>query len=449
MKTKILSVLLTITCFSAACGQTLDKARLDQFLARLAEKNQAMGSLAIVKDGKVLYSRAIGYSQIERTGKKPMTMENRFRIASIGKTYGAAMILQLVEEGKLKLTDTLDKFFPQVPNAGKITILQMLSHRSGVPNISREQDPQRNWTNGISNDEKLALIAKATPDFEPDTKSSYSNSGYFLLTLILEKITGKSFAEALQERIISKIGLADTYSSTGFIDVNKKESLTYIHSGGDWQQMRQTHPSIAYGAGQIISTPNDLAKFIQALFDGKIVSKESLNQMKTIRDGEGLGMVTFTFAGRTFYGNTGGGDNYGSWLAYEPEEELAVAYTTNAKIYPVAKIVSGVIDIYYNRPFQIPSFETIAVSPDVLDKYVGVYSNSEAPVKLTFTRKEATLFFQPGNESSAALEATAPNKFQLGGGRIVFEFDATKGQMIFKRGGGERVFTKEREPSEK
>jgi hypothetical protein len=160
-------------------------------------------------------------------------------------------------------------------------------------------------------------------------------------------------------------------------------------------------------------------------------------------------MVTFTYAGETFYGNTGGGDNYGSWLAYEPEEKLSVAYCSNAKNYPVADIVSGTIDIYYHRPFQIPTFETIAVGPEILDKYVGVYSNSEAPVKFTIARKEATLFVQPGNESAAALEATAPDKFQLGGGRIVFEFDAAKGQMILKRGGGQRVFTKERKPSEK
>lgn len=444
MKTKILSALLTIAWFSAAFGQTLDKAKLDQFFDRLAEKNQAMGSLAIVKDGKVLYSRAIGYSQINRTEKKPLTAANRFRIASIGKMHSAVMILQVVEERKLELTDTLDKFFPQVPNAKKITIAQMLSHRSGIPNVRRDWDPQRNWTNGITKNEMLALIAKATPDFEPDTKQSYSNSGYFLLGLILEKITGKSYAEALEERITSKIGLAETYTAAGYIDVNKNESLTYIHCGGDWEQVRETHPSIAYGAGQIMSTPIDMAKFIQALFDGKIVSKESLNRMKTIRDGEGLGMVPFTFAGKTFYGGTGGGDNYGSWLAYQPEEKLAVAYTTNAKIYPVANIVSGAIDIYYNRPFQIPTFETIAVSPEVLDKYVGVYSSSEAPVKFTITRKDARLFVQPGKESATALEATAPDKFQLGGGRIVFEFDAAKEQMIHKRGGGERVFTKEK-----
>jgi hypothetical protein len=154
-------------------------------------------------------------------------------------------------------------------------------------------------------------------------------------------------------------------------------------------------------------------------------------------------MTTFTFAGKTFYGETGGGDNYGSWLAYQPEEKLAVAYTTNAKVYPVKDIVSGVIDIYYNKPFQIPTFETIAVSPEVLDKYVGVYSSPEAPVRFTITREGATLFVQPGSESAAPLEATAQDKFQLGGGTIVFEFDAAKKQMIIKRGGGQRVFTRE------
>ena len=187
-----------------------------------------------------------------------------------------------------------------------------------------------------------------------------------------------------------------------------------------------------------------MAKFIQALFDLKLISQESLNQMKTMRDGEGLGMVTFTFAGKTFYGDTGGGDNYGAWLAYEPEEKLAVAYTTNAKVYPVANIVSGVVDIYYNRPFQIPALESIAVSPEVLDKYVGVYSSPDAPAKCTITRDGATLFVQPpGAQSAVPLEATAEDKFQIEGA-AVFEFDAAKNQMTVKRRGGERVFTKEK-----
>jgi CubicO group peptidase (beta-lactamase class C family) len=100
--------------------------------------------------------------------------------------------------------------------------------------------------------------------------------------------------------------------------------------------------------------------------------------MKTMRDGEGSGLVAFTFAGKTFYGHTGGGDNYGAWLAYEPEEKLAVAYATNAKVHPVRDIVTGVVDIYYHRPFQVPTFETVTVSPDVLDRYVGVFERCRA-----------------------------------------------------------------------
>jgi D-alanyl-D-alanine carboxypeptidase len=448
MKVKILfTTLLTLALFTAGYAQTLDKAKLDQFFDRLAEKHKAMGSLTIVKDDQVVYTRAIGYAQIDGSVQKPLTAANRFRIASITKMFTATMILQLVEEGKLKLTDTLDKFFPQIPNAKRITIVQILSHRSGIPNVRRDQNSQGNVnTTPITKDEMLALIAKATPGFEPDSKQSYSNSGYFLLGLIIEELTGKPYEEALKERITSKIGLKDTYTATGNIDVNKNEALTYIHFGGDWKPVAETHPSILFGGGQIVSTPNDLAKFIQALFDGRIVSKENLDQMKAIRVGDvlGLGMEAFTFAGKTFYGHAGGGDNYGSWLAYQPEEKLAVAYTTNAKIYPVVNIVRGVIDIYYHKPFELPALESISVNPDVLDRYVGVYSSPDAPAKATITRDGSTLFFQPPGASSAVpLEATAEDKFQIEGA-AVFTFDAAKNQMTVKRRVGERVFTKEK-----
>jgi len=445
MKIKIsFATLLTLASFTAGYGQTLDKAKLDQFFDRLAEKNKAMGSLTIAKDGNVLYARAIGYSQINGTERKPLTAANKFRIGSITKMFTATMILQLVEEGQLKLTDTLDRFFPQISNAQKITIVQILSHRSGIPNVRRDRSLGKTASDPMTKDEMLALIVKATPEFEPDTKHSYSNSGYQVLGLIIEKLTGKSYGEALEERITSKIGLKDTYVATGSIDMKKDEALTYINTGSDWKQGAETHPSILFSAGAIVSTANDLAKFIQALFDVKLISQESLNRMKTIRDGDGLGMEPFTFAGKTFYGHTGGGDNYGAWLAYQPEEKLAVAYTTNAKVYPVKDIVSGVIDIYHNKPFQIPAFESIEVSPEVLEKYVGVYSSPDVPAKFTITREGATLFVQPGNQGAAPLEATAEDKFQLLGGRVTFEFDAAKKQMIQKRGGPARVFTKEK-----
>ena len=253
-------------------------------------------------------------------------------------------------------------------------------------------------------------------------------------------MTGKSYAQALEERITSKLGLADTYLAAASVDVSKNESLTYFNIGNDWKPGRVTHPS----SFEIVSTPSDMAKFIAALFDLELISQDSLNQMKTIRDGEGLGIVTFTFAGKTFYGNTGGGDNYGAWLAYQPEEKLVVAYTTNAKVHPVKDIVSGVVDIYYGKPFEIPAFEAIAVNQEVLDKYVGVYSSPDVPNKWTITTNGGTLFVQPGSEGAAAVEATAQDKFQLFSGRVTFDFDAAKHQMILKRAGRTIVFTKDK-----
>jgi CubicO group peptidase (beta-lactamase class C family) len=174
MRIKILPlIILSLAFFTAAHAQTLDKAKLDRFFDRLAEKNKAMGSMTLTKDGKVLYSRAIGYSQINDSRKKPSTAATRYRIGSITKMFTAVMIFQLVEKGKLKLSDTLDRFFPQVPNAGRITIAQMLAHRSGIYDFTDDRD-FRSWKmNAKTEDEMLAIIAKGKPVFEPGEKTEY------------------------------------------------------------------------------------------------------------------------------------------------------------------------------------------------------------------------------------------------------------------------------------
>jgi CubicO group peptidase (beta-lactamase class C family) len=356
--------------------------------------------------------------------------------------FTAAMIFQLVEKGKLKLTDTVDKFFPQIPNAGKITIAQMLAHRSGLYDFTDDRD-FRSWKmNAKTEDEMLAIIAKGKPVFEPGEKTEYSNSGFVLLGYIIEKVGGKPYREALKERITAKIGLNDTYLGAGKTDVGKNESFSFNYIK-DWKQETETDLSIPGGAGAIVSTPSDLTKFIQALFDGKLVSPESLALMKPVKDKYGSGIILYPLEGKTFYGHGGGIDGFSSLLIYHPEEKLALAYSTNGKGYPVTKIVSGVLDIYQNKPFQIPTFETVAVSPEVLNKYVGVYSSPQAPVKFTITRDNATLLVHRTGQSTVPLEAAAQNKFIFEATGVVLEFDSEKNQMTFKQGAREIVFTKE------
>jgi CubicO group peptidase (beta-lactamase class C family) len=271
----------------------------------------------------------------------------------------------------------------------------------------------------------------------------YSNAGYVLLGYVLEKAGGKPYSEALKERITSKIGLRDTYFGIGNTDPSRNEALSYRYIGG-WKEAAELDFSVPAGAGAIVSTPTDMTKFIQALFDLKLVSQDSLNQMKTMRDGEGMGMEPFSFAGKTLYGHTGGSGSSGAWLAYFPEERLALAYATNAKIYPVSSIVSGVFDIYWNRPYQIPALDAFDVSLEVLDRYVGVYTVAGTPAKMTVTRDGGTLYIQAGSgQSVVPLEATAENTFKIDPAPV-FEFDADKGQLTIKRPGGDVVFTKGR-----
>ena len=438
MKIKLLlGIILSLAIFSSASAQPLDKAKLDQLFDRLLEKNKGMGSITIAKDGKVLYTRSFGYGQITETIKAPLTDQTKYRISSITKMYTAVMIFQLIEEDKLKLSDRLDKFFPQIPNATKITIDQILSHRSGIPNVV----PDGSGMQPRTEEERIAEIARLQPDFEPGSRHLYSNSGYVLLGYIVEKAGGQSYQQALKDRIVSKLGLQNTYMGTGNTNVARNESLSYRYVGG-WREAREPDFSIVAGAGAIVSTPTDMVKFIQGLFDLKLISQNSLDQMKTMIDGEGMGMEPFTFAGKNLYGHTGGSSTSGAWLAYYPEEKLAMAYTTNAKIYPVKDIVNGVFDIYWNRPFEIPGFDAFKISAEVLDQYTGIYTAPGAPVKWIVTRKDSALFIEQEGGTAIPLEATEENKFTITTG-VTIEFNASKKQMTIKRPQGERVFTKD------
>lgn len=442
MKTRNLSaILLVLALFTAVSAQTqtLDKAKLDQFFDRLAEKNQAMGSLSVAREGNVLYSRTIGFSQINGTAKKASTVTTRYRVGSITKMFTSAMVFQLVEEGKLKLTDTLDKFFPQLPNARTITIAHLLAHRSGLHSFTSDADYLSWLMKPKTKDELLAVIAKGQPDFAPGEKTLYSNAGFIVLGYIVEKVTGKSYQAALKERITSKIGLKDTYLGTGTTDIGNNEAFSFSYAAS-WKQEPETHMSIPGGAGALISTPTDLVKFIQALFNLKLVSQESLNQIMQNK----YGMFTFQLVGNTLYGHGGGIDGFNSILVYWPEEKLAIAYTSNGKVYAPNNILRGVFDVYRNKPFTIPTFESVDVSTEVLDRYVGVYSSPGFPLKITVTREASTLKAQATGQGAFPLEATAPDKFKFDAAGIVMEFDAAKNQMTLKQGGRETVFNKEK-----
>jgi D-alanyl-D-alanine carboxypeptidase len=435
--------ILGLICFllNGLVAQDIHKAKLDSLFDMLSANSQAMGSIAITKGDKMIYEKAIGYSVISETEKVPATTMTRYRIGSISKMFTATMIFQMVESKKLSLDEFLNKYFPSIPNSDKITIGHLLNHRSGIHNFTN--DPAYMTYNEMPKtpEEIISVIAAGGSDFDPDTKGEYSNSNFVLLGYIVEKVSGKSYAENLDKRITSKLDLANTYVGQA-IDPGNNEAYSYTLMG-NWSQYAETDMSIPGGAGAIVSTPADLVKFIDGLFSGKLVSKESLEQMKTTRDNYGMGMFKIPFYERTGYGHNGSIDAFTASLGYFPEDDIAIAYCTNGQVYPMNEIIVGALSVVFDKPYVVPAFATIALSEEELDQYLGVYASPSFPLKLTVTRQEGTLFAQATGQMPFPLEATAIDKFKFDAAGIIIDFDRDNNTLTLNQGGGRYVFSRE------
>ncbi len=445
-KAKFLVLVVTSILFASdAFGQRLNTQKLDSLFDALLVNNKAMGSVAISKSGKLLYTKSIGFSALFDKMKIPATEKTKYRIGSITKTFTTVLVFQLIEEKKLSLTTTLDKYFPSVPSAKSITISNLLNHRSGIHNFTNDPEYLTWMTKPKTKDEMVAIIAKSPSDFQPDSKAEYSNSNFVLLGFIIEKLRKKPYSEVLAERITKKIGLADTNFGTA-ADTKRNESYSYKWMTDKWNQEPETDMSIPHGAGAIISIPSDLTKFLEALFAGKLVKPESLLKMKTIIDNYGMGLFQFPFDGKKGFGHTGGIDGFASSASYFPDDSLSVAYCTNGQVYAMNDILIGVLSIYFNRPYQIPSFETslYPVKTEDLDKYLGIYSSQQLPLKITITKNDVVLTAQATGQSSFPLDATEKDRFKFEPAGVVLEFNPKKGEMILKQGGGVFQFTKDK-----
>lgn len=437
MKTKAFLLLLGGLMSLSAVSQTLDKAKLDAYFNALETNNKFSGSVSVSKDGKTIYSRSLGFADVQ--ANKKLNETTKFRIGSISKTFTAALIFKAIEEKKLNLTDKLSSYFPTVPNASKITISNLLNHRSGIHNFTDDEDYVSWMTAPKTEAEMVAIIAKANSEFEPDSKADYSNSNYVLLSYILEKAYKKPFKEIFDQKIVKPLGLKNT-AFGGKINTANNEAYSYENN----IKTPETDISIPLGAGGIISTPNDLSRFIEALLAGKIISADSVIQMKTIKDGYGMGLFEFPFNDQKSYGHTGGIDGFTSMLSYFPESKITFALTSNSPSFKNNDIAIACLSWVNNEPFEIPEFKTYNNSTEDLDKYLGSYASANLPFKIVITKNGTTLMAQATGQSAFPLEATEKDKFAFDVAGILLEFNPQQNQMTLKQGGGSFVFTKEK-----
>ncbi|MEI7802150.1 MAG: serine hydrolase domain-containing protein [Bacteroidota bacterium] len=443
MKKIVLLLVLSLSASGFLQSQNFNKAKMDSLFDAIDAHQKAMCSITISKNGKVVYARAIGSSVIDGKQKTPATINTEYRIGSITKMFTTTIIFQLIEEGKLSLATHLSDFFPKLPNADKITIENLLYHRSGLHNFT-DDSLYLTWnTQPKTESEMLDIIGSHAPDFQPNEKTAYSNSNFVVLGYIIEKICGNSYSDILKQRITSKIGLTQTYCG-GKTDFKKGEALSYNFEKDIWTQEAETDMSIPGGAGCIVSTPTDLCKFIDALFTGKLVRAKSLKQMETIKDGMGAGMFKFPFYEKTAYGHTGGIDAFQSELTYFPIDSVSVAFCGNGMAMPMNDIAIGFMSIYYNKSYSIPEFKTVTLTEKDLEKYLGNYSSEQMPLKIIISKDGNALMAQASGQSAFPLEATEINVFEFQQAGIVMEFHPEKNEFTLKQAGGKYLFVKDK-----
>jgi CubicO group peptidase (beta-lactamase class C family) len=430
----IASILLTQITYA----QDRDWDKLRTYFNTLEENDKFMGSVAIWNEGELAFTHAVGYADVEN--EVPLTTESRFRVGSISKTFTATLIFMAVEEGKLSLDQTVDSFFPDLQKADSITIAMLVGHRSGIHNITNDPEYFDYNTQPQTRERMLEIVVEAGSDFSPGSKAQYSNSNYLLLTFILEDTYGRPFDVLLEEKITKPIGLDETYIGSA-IDMSQNECYSYSYDG-NWNKEEETNMSIPLGAGAVVSTPTELVEFIRALFAGKLVNEQSLNQMKDIKDRYGMGLFSFPFGNKTSYGHTGGIDGFSSVFGYFPEEDIAFAMTSNGVNYNPNEISIAVLSEVFGEEYEIPEFIEVEISEEILDSYVGTYTSPDLPLDLTVTREGKTLIAQGTGQSPFTLDAVSTTKFEYKMAGIELEFFPEKNEMILKQGGGSFLFTK-------
>lgn len=427
-----------------AQAQQLNTVKIDSLLNVLAAKDKMMGSLALSHNGKVVYSKAFGYAQLDGATKTPATTATRYRVGSISKTFTATMIFQLIDEGKLSLTTPLATFFPELPNAQKITIDHLLSHHSGLHSFTNDAAYGTYQLQPHTQAQMLDIIKNTKSDFEPGARAEYSNSNYVVLGYIVEKLSKMPYEKALQKRIIAKAGLkSTTYGNS--INPKNQDAYSYKPVTASWAPEVETNMSIPGGAGAIVSTPTDLIRFQEALFGGKLVSAASLEAMKTMQDGIGRGMFKGMLNKHESYGHGGSIDGFQSNIGYFPADKLAIALTTNGHSYSLNEAQIGVLSIFFGQPYKVPDFKASSFVPAVadLDRYVGTYASTQIPLKINMTKVGAALQAQATGQGPLLMAAINKDVFTFDEAGIRVEFSASKPEFTLKQGGGTYVFTKE------
>ncbi|MDO5106627.1 serine hydrolase [Capnocytophaga sp.] len=449
---KIALLFVALQCSSFVFAQSKAE-RLDSLFTSLHSKEAFHGNVLIAENGKTIFEKSYGLENIEKNTN--LTPKSVFNLASVSKQFTASAILLLEKSKKLRLSDDITKYIPELSFYKGITIEHLVHHTSGLPDymaLFREKDQT---IGTITNNDVIELFAKEQPEllFEPNQEFKYSNTGYLFLATIIERVSKTSYANYLKKHIFKPLKMNNTAVLFLYKDKLTMPNLAVGYTqdeNGNLQrdvQYAQYFDGV-YGQGRVYSTAEDLLKWAKALQNNTLFTKQqsdilfadyTLNNNQNTEYGFGLFLEESEKYGKII-NHSGSWGGYITYLEQQLTHDKTIVLLQNQALITTKIPVKAIRSILYNEPLK--SEKPIALQSEDLDKYLGTYSNNEIGLDIVITKKGNVLYSQATEQPEIPLEAYENHTFKFEPANIKLIFNPDENVFELRQGSMGFIFKK-------
>lgn len=422
------------TAPAAAVADPALAARIDAAIAPYFKANAPGAAVIVTRDGKTVFRKAYGLADVAR--HVPMTPETTLRLGSITKQFTSTAIMMLADEGKLSTTDEITKYLPGYPTHGKkITIEHLLTHTSGIVSYTGKRQFYANMARDMSVAQMIDFFKDDPLDFEPGSQWRYNNSGYFLLGAIIEKVSGMSYAKFVEQRIFVPLGMAHT-AYEGYERGPVARAVGHTGAFGRYKPSASLSMTQPYAAGSLVSTVDDLARWDQAVWSGKLLKAPSWQQAfrpAMLVGGApttyGYGWMLEKMQGEPIIGHGGAINGFRAYAYHVPAQNVYVAVLTNADsgIVQAEVVANRAAAIAIGKPFR--QFSAIKLDPKSLDAFAGVYKIDDKANR-TFRAENGRLVMERSGRGSVVVQPFSETGFFIPDTLDYLEFGRDAGGAV-------------------
>ncbi|MGH8145826.1 MAG: serine hydrolase [Rhodanobacteraceae bacterium] len=415
----VLSLVSPPVCHAATANKGL-YSKINQYMNAAAKAQHFMGSILVARDGHVIIAKGYGMANIERN--IPNKPDTEFRIGSNTKQFTSMAIMMLQADGKLDVHDPVCQYVPDCPKDWQpITIHNLLTHTSGIPNFTNFPSYMKVRDKTLTPTQLLALFKDKPLDFKPGAKFKYSNSGYEVLGYIIEKVSGETYAQFLQQHIFKPLGMTDS----GY-DSSHPTAKNHAQGYGTYDDTKKKYPrapfvdmSVPFSAGALYSTVRDLYTWDRALAAAKLLPEALHKQMlapqvpvgDSGKDFYGYGWFVSTQFGHPNYSHEGGIAGFTSVNSWFPDQHAYVIVLDNVTSPYVEDVAKSLTAILFGKPYTLPKvLKAIHLPANELEKFVGTY-RLDPKFSLTITLKGDQLMSQGTGQPAIPIYPQSKTEF--------------------------------------